>query len=221
VGMIEVIKRNGIKEPLNLEKLHKMTFEACEGLSGVSASQIEMNSGIQVFDGISTKDIQDILVRSAADLISLETPNYQYAAARLLLFALRKEVMGQFEYISLSEMISRNIKKNVYDDAILKWYTPKELEKLDSYIKHQRDFDFTYAGLRQIVDKYLVQDRSNGQIFETPQFMYMMIAATMFYNYPKDVRLSYVKRYYDAISTFKICIVFPWPTAHRSIKMTA
>jgi ribonucleoside-diphosphate reductase alpha chain len=207
--MIEVIKRNGVKENLNLEKLHKMTSEACEGLSGVSASQIEMNSGIQVFDGISTKDIQDILVRSAADLISLETPNYQYAAARLLLFALRKEVMGQFEYISLLEIISKNIKKGVYDDAILKWYTPKELEKLDSYIKHQRDFDFTYAGLRQIVDKYLVQDRSNGQIFETPQFMYMMIAATMFYNYPKDVRLSYVKRYYDAISTFKINIPTP------------
>ena len=206
---IEVIKRDGSKEPLNLEKLHKMTFEACEGLSGVSASQIEMNSGIQVFDGISTKDIQDILVRSAADLISLETPNYQYAAARLLLFALRKEVMDQFEYISLGEMISRNIKKGVYDEAILKWYTTKEIEKLDSHIKHQRDFDFTYAGLRQIVDKYLVQDRSNGQIFETPQFMYMMIAATMFYNYPKDVRLSYVKRYYDAISTFKINIPTP------------
>jgi ribonucleoside-diphosphate reductase alpha chain len=209
VPSIEVIKRDGSKEPLNLEKLHKMTFEACEGLSGVSASQIEMNSGIQVFDGISTKDIQDILVRSAADLISLETPNYQYAAARLLLFALRKEVMDQFEYISLGEMISRNIKKGVYDEAILKWYTTKEIEKLDSHIKHQRDFDFTYAGLRQIVDKYLVQDRSNGQIFETPQFMYMMIAATMFYNYPKDVRLSYVKRYYDAISTFKINIPTP------------
>jgi ribonucleoside-diphosphate reductase alpha chain len=209
MGMIEVIKRDGLKEPLNLEKLHKMTFEACEGLSGVSASQIEMNSGIQVFNGISTKDIQDILVRSAADLIALETPNYQYAAARLLLFALRKEVMGQFDYISLSELISRNIKNKVYDDAILKWYTPKELEKLNSYIKHSRDLEFTYAGLRQIVDKYLVQDRSNGQIFETPQFMYMMIAATMFYNYPKDIRLSYVKRYYDAISTFKINIPTP------------
>lgn len=209
MGTIEVIKRDGSKENLNLEKLHKMTFEACEGLSGVSASQIEMNSGIQVFDGISTKDIQDILVRSAADLISLETPNYQYAAARLLLFALRKEVMGQFDYISLGEMIARNIKIGVYDDSITKWYTPKEIDKLDSYIKHQRDLDFTYAGLRQIVDKYLVQDRSNGQIFETPQFMYMMIAATMFYNYPKDVRLSYVKRYYDAISTFKINIPTP------------
>lgn len=209
MATIEVIKRDGSKEPLNLEKLHKMTFEACEDLSGVSASQIEMNSGIQIFDGISTKDIQSILVRSAADLISLETPNYQYAAARLLLFSLRKEVMGQFDYISLGEMITRNIKNGVYDDSILKWYTAKEIEKLDSYIKHTRDFDFTYAGLRQIVDKYLVQDRSNGQIYETPQFMYMMIAATMFYNYPKDVRLSYVKRYYDAISTFKINIPTP------------
>ena len=206
---IEVIKRDGSKEPLNLEKLHKMTFEACEGLSGVSASQIEMNSGIQVFNGISTKDIQDILVRSAADLIALETPNYQYAAARLLLFALRKEVMGQFDYISLSELIARNIKNKVYDDTIVTWYSAKEIEKLDSYIKHSRDLEFTYAGLRQIVDKYLVQDRSNGQVFETPQFMYMMIAATMFYNYPKDVRLSYVKRYYDAISTFKINIPTP------------
>lgn len=209
MARIEVIKRDGSKELLNLEKLHKMTFEACEGLSGVSASQIEMNSGIQIFDGISTKDIQDILVRSAADLISLDTPNYQYAAARLLLFALRKEVMDQFDYISLSDMISRNVKRGVYDDAILKWYSAKEIDKLDSYIKHQRDLDFTYAGLRQIVDKYLVQDRSSGQIFETPQFMYMMIAATMFYNYPKDIRLSYVKRYYDAISTFKINIPTP------------
>jgi ribonucleoside-diphosphate reductase alpha chain len=209
VSNIAVIKRDGIKESLNLEKLHKMTFEACEGLSGVSASQIEMNSGIQIFDGITTKDIQDILIKSAADLISLETPNYQFAAARLLLFALRKEVMGQFEYISLAEMINRNIKNEVYDESILEWYTAKEIEKLDSYIKHKRDFDFTYAGLRQVVDKYLVQDRSNGQIFETPQFMYMMIAATMFAQYPKETRLNYVKKYYDAISTFKINIPTP------------
>jgi len=209
VSNIAVIKRDGTKESLNLEKLHKMTFEACEGLSGVSASQIEMNSGIQIFDGITTKDIQDILIKSAADLISLETPNYQFAAARLLLFALRKEVMGQFEYISLAEMINRNIKNEVYDKAILDWYSVKEIEKLDSYIKHKRDFDFTYAGLRQVVDKYLVQDRSNGQIFETPQFMYMMIAATMFAQYPKETRLNYVKKYYDAISTFKINIPTP------------
>ena len=206
---IEVVKRNGSKESLNLEKLHKMTFEACEGLSGVSASQIEMNSGIQFYNGVSTKDIQDILVKSAADLISLDAPNYQFAAARLLLFALRKEVMGQFEYISLPEMINRNIKHGVYDENILEWYTAKEIEKIDSYVKHQRDFEFTYAGLRQVVDKYLVQDRSSGQIYETPQFMYIMIAATMFAQYPKETRLNYVKKYYDAISTFKINIPTP------------
>jgi len=209
VSNIEVVKRNGSKESLNLEKLHKMTFEACEGLSGVSASQIEMNSGIQFYDGVSTKDIQDILVKSAADLISLDAPNYQFAAARLLLFALRKEVMGQFDYISLSEMINRNIKHGVYDENILEWYTAKEIEKIDSYVKHQRDFEFTYAGLRQVVDKYLVQDRSSGQIYETPQFMYIMIAATMFAQYPKETRLNYVKKYYDAISTFKINIPTP------------
>jgi len=209
VSNIEVVKRNGSKESLNLEKLHKMTFEACEGLSGVSASQIEMNSGIQFYNGVSTKDIQDILVKSAADLISLDAPNYQFAAARLLLFALRKEVMGQFDYISLPEMINRNIKHGVYDENILEWYTAKEIEKIDSYVKHQRDFEFTYAGLRQVVDKYLVQDRSSGQIYETPQFMYIMIAATMFAQYPKETRLNYVKKYYDAISTFKINIPTP------------
>lgn len=209
MAQIEVVKRNGTREELNLEKLHKMTIEACTDLTGVSASQIQMNSGLQIHDGISTKDIQDILIKSAADLISLESPNYQYAAARLLLFALRKEVMGQFEYISLSEMIKRNIKNGTYDSAILDWYSTKEIEKLNSYIKHQRDFEFTYAGLRQVVDKYLVQDRSTGQIYETPQFMYMMIAATMFAQYPKESRLSYVKKYYEAISTFKINIPTP------------
>jgi ribonucleoside-diphosphate reductase alpha chain len=206
---MEVTKRNGSKEPLNLEKIHKMTMEACEGLSGTSPSQIEMNSGIQFKNGITTKDIQNILIKSAADLISLESYNYQYAAARLLLFSLRKEVMGQFDYISLLEMIKLNVKRGLYDKTILEWYSIKEIEKLDSYIKHQRDLEFTYAGLRQVVDKYLVQDRSNGQVFETPQFMYMLIAATMFAKYPKETRLSYVKKYYDAISTFKINIPTP------------
>jgi ribonucleoside-diphosphate reductase alpha chain len=206
---IQVIKRDGRKEPLNLEKLHLMTFEACEDLSGVSASQIEMNSGIQFCDGITTKDIQNILIRSASDLISLEAPNYQFAAARLLLFSLRKEVMGQFNYIPLIDIINRNIKLNLYGKEILDLYTKKEIEKLDSYIKHQRDFDFTYAGLRQVVDKYLVQDRSTGEIYETPQYMYIMIAACLFSDYPKDTRLQYVKKYYDAISSFKINIPTP------------
>ena len=209
-GAMQVIKRDGRKESIHLEKIHIMTYEACEGLSGVSASQVEMNSGIQFYDGIKTSDIQQILVRSAADLIDLENLNYQYVAARLLLFGLRKEVFGQFDYIPLDELIDKNIEKGLYDPAITEeWYSKKEIEKLNSYIKHKRDFDFTYAGLRQVVDKYLVQDRSSGQIYETPQYMYMMIAATLFAKYSKETRLSLVKRYYDAISTFKINIPTP------------
>ena len=209
-GAMQVIKRDGRQESIHLEKIHIMTYEACEGLSGVSASQVEMNSGIQFYDGIKTSDIQQILVRSAADLIDLENLNYQYVAARLLLFGLRKEVFGQFDYIPLDELIDKNIEKGLYDPAITEeWYSKKEIEKLNSYIKHKRDFDFTYAGLRQVVDKYLVQDRSSGQIYETPQYMYMMIAATLFAKYSKETRLSLVKRYYDAISTFKINIPTP------------
>ena len=209
-GAMQVIKRDGRKESIHLEKIHIMTYEACEGLSGVSASQVEMNSGIQFYDGIKTSDIQQILVRSAADLIDLENLNYQYVAARLLLFGLRKEVFGQFDYIPLEELIDKNIEKGLYDPAIAEeWYSKKEIEKLNSYIKHKRDFEFTYAGLRQVVDKYLVQDRSSGQIYETPQYMYMMIAATLFAKYAKETRLGLVKRYYDAISTFKINIPTP------------
>ena len=209
-GAMQVIKRDGRQESIHLEKIHIMTYEACEGLSGVSASQVEMNSGIQFYDGIKTSDIQQILVRSAADLIDLENLNYQYVAARLLLFGLREEVFGQFDYIPLDELIDKNIEKGLYDPAITEeWYSKKEIEKLNSYIKHKRDFDFTYAGLRQVVDKYLVQDRSSGQIYETPQYMYMMIAATLFAKYSKETRLSLVKRYYDAISTFKINIPTP------------
>ena len=204
-----VIKRGGHKELIHLEKIHVMTNEACEGLSGVSASQVEMNSGIQFYDGIETSEIQQILVRSAADLITLENLNYQFVAARLLLFGLRKEVFGQFNYIPLNELIEKNITVGVYDKVISQWYSVKELEKINSYIKHKRDFDFTYAGLRQVMDKYLVQDRSSGQIYETPQYMYIMIAATLFARYTKETRLNLIKRYYDAISTFKINIPTP------------
>ena len=206
---IMVVKRDGRKEELNLEKIHMMVEEACDGLNGVSASHVEMNSKIQFDNGITTKAIQNILIKSAADLISLETPNYQYVAARLLLFNLRKEVFGQFDYPSLREVIQKNVDRGVYDPAILLKYTEKEITKLSGYIRHERDFDFAYAGLRQVVDKYLVQDRSSGEVFETPQFMYMMIAATIFSDYPTDGRLRYVKDYYDMISTFKINIPTP------------
>jgi len=206
---IKVKKRTGALEPLDINKMHFVVEEACEGLTGVSASQIEMNANIQFYDGISTRDIQNVLIRSANDLITLENPNYQYAAARLLLYDLRKQAHGDYEYLHLAKLIIRNVRHGVYDKAILDKYNKTEIKKLNTWIRRDRDLDFTYAGLRQIVDKYLVQDRSSGQLYETPQDMYMMIAATLFMNYPEKERMKYVKKYYDAISTHKINIPTP------------
>ena len=204
-----IVKRDGTKEHLNIDKIHKVVEHACEGLAGVSSSLIEMNANIQFFDGMTTNEIQEVLVRSANDLISLDNPNYQFAAARLLSYGVNKQVFGEYKPISLFEMIQKNIDRGVYDPEILEKYTDDELARLDSYIHHKRDENFTYAGLRQVVDKYLCQDRSSGEIFETPQFMYMMIAATLFANYPKETRMHYVRRYYDATSLFKLNIPTP------------
>ena len=204
-----IVKRDGTKEHLNIDKIHKVVEHACDGLAGVSSSQIEMNANIQFYDGMTTNEIQEVLVRSANDLISLDNPNYQFAAARLLSYGVNKQVFGRYEATSLKEMIELNIERGVYDSEILEKYSAEEIERMDSYIHHKRDENFTYAGLRQVVDKYLVQDRSSGEIFETPQFMYMMIAATLFANYPKENRMHYVRRYYDATSLFKINIPTP------------
>ena len=206
----KVVKRNGQNELLDLNKLHVMVEQACKDLAGVSASQVEIQSGIQFYDGITTEEIQEILIRSASDLIDLEHPNYQFVAARLLMFALRKQLFGRMhEFPTLYKHVERCIGRGVYDPEILTLYTYEEFEKLESYMDHDRDYLFTYAGLRQVVDKYLVQDRSTGQVYETPQFMYMMIAATIFSRYPQETRLDYVKKYYDAISRHKINIPTP------------
>lgn len=206
---VYVTKRDGRKELLDINKIHRMVEEACVGLSGVSVSQIEMNADLQFTDGVTTNDIQEILVRSANDLISLEKPNYQYVAARLLLYGLRKDVFGQFDYIPLYDLVRNNIARGVYDKTILDVYSAEEWDTLNTFMNHDRDLHFTYAGMRQVVDKYLVQDRSNGKLYETPQYMYMLIAATLFQKYPKEKRLTFVKRYYDAVSTFKINIPTP------------
>jgi ribonucleoside-diphosphate reductase alpha chain len=206
---IHIRKRDGRLVPLNINKIHFVVEEAVENLANVSASQIEMNANIQFYDGMSTAEIQEILIKSANDLITLDIPNYQFAAARLLLYPIYKEAFGHFKPITLQEMINKNIERKVYDKSILEKYSVDEIKILDKYIKHSRDENFTYAGLRQIVDKYLCQDRSNGEIFESPQFMYMMIAATLFAEYPEKNRLNYVRRYYDATSLFKINIPTP------------
>ena len=206
----KVEKRDGRIEPLDLDKMHLMVEEATRGLAGVSASQVEMKSGIQFYDGITTAEIQEILIKASSDLIDLEHPNYQYVAARLLLFAVRKQLYGKMRempHLEVHIMDCTNI--DVYDKDIFHKYSKEEIDKANSMIDHDRDFLFTYAGLRQVVDKYLVQDRSAGGVYETPQFMYIMIALTIFAEYPKETRLSYVRRYYDAISKHKLNIPTP------------
>ena len=206
----KVKKRDGRIESLDLDKMHLMVEEACKGLAGVSASQVEMKSGIQFYDGITTGEIQEILIRAASDLIELDHPNYQFVAARLLLFSVRKQLYGKMrELPTLEQHVYQCVNHRVYDEGIFNKYSLEEIQKVNGWIDHDRDYLFTYAGLRQVVDKYLVQDRSTGGVYETPQFMYMMIALTIFAEYPKESRLTYVKKYYDAISKHKINIPTP------------
>ena len=211
---IKVIKSDGSKVNIDLDKIHKMVEKSCRNITGVSESLVEMNSGLQFYDGITTQEIQKILVKSASDLISLESPNYQFVAARLLLFAVQKQVFNTKWkdaeiYPPLKDIVERNVNAGLYTKDLLDDYTEEEYTKLDSYLRHSRDYEFTYAGLQQVVDKYLIQDRSTGTLFETPQFMYMLIAMTLFRNYDKDVRLSYIQKYYNATSQFKINIPTP------------
>jgi len=209
---ISVKKRSGDVEELNIEKIHKMVESACDGLGGVSSSEVEMNSGIQFYDGITTDQIQKVLVDSACNLISLENPNYQFVAARLLLFGLYKQVFGiQWKdgFPSVRDHLLSKEEQGIYDRDLLWAYSDEEWETINTFMDHKRDFLYTYAGLKQVVDKYLVQDRSNGEVFETPQYMYILIAATLFQEYPKETRLDYVRRYYNAISKHKINIPTP------------
>ena len=221
---VKVIKSDGSKVSIDLEKIHVMMNKACRGITGVSESLVEMNSGLQFYDDITTKEIQKILIKSASDLISLDNPNYQFVAARLLLFAIQKQVFNtkwkdktkddslDKIYPPLKEMVKSNIEKGLYSADLISKYSEDELDKLNSYLRHGRDLDFTYAGLQQVVDKYLIQDRSSNTMFETPQYMYMLIAMTLFQDYNghgEKNRLWYVKKYYDASSTFKINIPTP------------
>ena len=204
-----IIKRDGSKEDLNLDKLHKVVFHACDGISGVSPSQVEIKSHIQFYNGIKSSDIQETLIKSAADLISEETPNYQYVAGRLVNYHLRKQVYGVFDPPCLCEIIQANIDRGFYDSDIMEKYTKADFDEIESYIDHSRDNDLTYAAMEQFRGKYLVQNRATGEVFETPQVAYIMIAATLFADYPRDTRLYYVKEYYDAISRFDLSLPTP------------
>jgi len=207
--MITVSKRNGRQEPLDLEKLHKVVFWATEGITGVSASEVEIKSHIQFYNGIKTADIQETLIKSAADLISEETPNYQYVAGRLINYHLRKQVYGQFDPWHIHDLVKKNIQRGFYDPELANYYTTDEWDRLNSYIHHERDESLTYVAMEQLRGKYLVQNRVTRDIFETPQMCYMLISATLFAGYPHNTRLNWVRDYYDAISQHQISLPTP------------
>ena len=206
---IKVTKRNGSTELFDLEKVHRVLEWATEGISGVSISEIELKANIQLFDKIPAYDIHELLIKSAAELICENTPNYQFVAARLINYKLRKEVYGEYTPWDLKTVIVQNVMRGVYDGSVLQEYTYEDLDVLDSYIRHDRDNTFTYVGMEQFRGKYLVQDRRTKQVYETPQILYMMIAATLFAKYDKNHRLKVVKDYYDAISQFYISLPTP------------
>ena len=204
-----VLKRDGHAEMFDAEKIHNVLFWACENIDGVSVSEIEMKANVQLYNEISTDNVHELLIKSTADLINEETPNYQFVAARLINYKLRKNVYGGFDRESFLSIIKKNINSKVYNEDILTQYTEVEIAELDEYIKDDRDFTFTYAAMEQWREKYLVQLRGKSVYFETPQIAYMMIAATLFQSYPASTRMRYVKKYYDAISQFYISLPTP------------
>lgn len=206
---ILVSKRCGQKDPLNLDKIHKVITWAAEGLDNVSVSQVEIKAHIQFYDGIKTEDIHETLIKSAADLISTETPDYQYLAARLAIFHLRKKAYGQFEPPKLIQHVKSMIELGKYDAHLLEDYSEVEFAEMEEYLDHWRDMSFSYAAVKQLEGKYLVQNRVSGEIYESAQFLYILVAACLFANYPKNERMGYVKRFYDATSKFKISLPTP------------
>ncbi len=206
---ILVLKRDGRKEQLDLEKLHRVVFWATKDITGVSASEVEIKSHLQFYNGIPTTDIQETLIKSAADLISEETPNYQYVAGRLICYHLRKQVYNDFKPWHVLALVRQNVAAGFYDQELLTPYNEEEWDRLNSFIKHERDEELTYAAMEQFRGKYLVQNRVTKDIYETPQVAYLLIAATLFSRYPRESRMMWIKDYYDAISTHQISLPTP------------
>ena len=209
MSKINIVKRDGSKEPLDLEKLHKVIFYACDDITGVSPSQVELNSHISFYDGMTTGEIQETMIKAAADLISEETPNYQIVAGRLISYHLRKQAYGEFDVPHLYNIVKDNINNKMYEPSLIDWYTANEFNQMNKWIDHKRDENYTYAAMEQFRGKYLVQDRYTGKIFETPQIALMLIGATLFHNYPRDERLTWVKEFYDSVSRFEISLPTP------------
>ena len=206
---LKVTKRDGRLEPIDLDKIHRVVTWAADGLKNVSVSQVELKSHIQFYNGIRTDDIHETIIKAAADLISQDTPDYQYLAARLAIFHLRKIAYGEFEPPHLFDHVKKLTDAGKYDRHIIEDYSREEFDELNTYIDHSRDMTFSYAAVKQLEGKYLVQNRVTRQIYETPQFLYILVAMCLFSKYPKETRLDYVKRFYDAVSTFKVSLPTP------------
>jgi len=206
---IFVVKRDGVREPFSPDKIHKVLEWAVDGVTGVSVSEIELRANLQLYDGIKSTDIHQLMIKSAAELINESTPNYQWVAARLISYKLRKEVYGGHTPWKLSTIVGVNIAAGVYNPEILEYYSEDELDHIDGFIKHDRDDDIAYAGMEQMQGKYLVQDRSTGQIYETPQIVYIMVAATLFMKEPKEKRMALIRQYYENTSQFQISLPTP------------
>lgn len=204
-----VTKRDGRQEPLDLDKIHRVLDWAAEGLDHVSVSQVELRSQIQFYDGIKTEHIHETVIKAAADLISEQTPDYQFMAARLAIFHLRKKAYGEFEPPKLYDHVKKLVELNKYDRHLLEDYSEEEFTQMDGFLKHDRDLSFAYAAVNQLEGKYLIQNRVTGEIYESPQFLYILVAACLFSKYPKETRLQYIKDFYDATSTFKISLPTP------------
>ena len=206
---LSVTKRNGEKETIDLEKIHRVIAWAAAGLEDVSVSQVELKSHIQFYDGIKTEDIHETIIKAAADLISEDTPDYQYLSARLAVFHLRKKAFGQFEPPKLYDHVVKLVEAGRYDQHLLADYDESDFEHMSLFLDHTRDLNFSYAAIKQLEGKYLVQNRVNGEIYESAQFLYILVAACLFAKYPKETRLGYVEGFYNAISTFKISLPTP------------
>ena len=206
---IQVTKRNGTREPLDLDKIHRVISWAAEGLKNVSVSQVEIKSHIQFYDGIKTADIHETIIKAAADLISEEAPDYQYMAARLAVFHLRKRAYGQFEPPHLYQHVTDMVANKRYDKHLLEDYSEEEFNEMNDFIDHWRDMNFSYAAVKQLEGKYLVQNRVTGEMYESAQFLYVLVAACLFAKYPKEQRLDYIRRFYNAASEFKISLPTP------------
>lgn len=236
---LKITKRNGTIEEFDLDKIHKVLYWATENITGVSVSEIELRANVQLYDQMMSSDIHEMLIKSTAELINEDYPNYQYVAARLINYKIRKEVYGGYEPAPLYDVVVKNINLGYYTKELLEMYTEEEFTILNSYIRHDRDDNFTFVGMEQMRGKYLVQDRTTKRIFETPQIAFMLISAILFSKYPKDTRLNMVKEFYDGISVttslptpimagvrtpvlqFSSCVLIESGDSLNSIKATA